>query len=51
MIAANKMYESFKNGGGHPDDWELYKKGAAPKNDRPLHEARANMAEAQREHC
>jgi len=31
MVAANKLYESFKNGGGHPDDWELYKKGTAPK--------------------
>ena len=30
--AAHKLYENFKNSGGHPDDWELYKKGSAPKD-------------------
>jgi hypothetical protein len=27
IVAANKMYASFKNSGGHPDDWELVRKG------------------------
>ena len=25
MIAANKLYQAFQNG-GHPDDWELKRK-------------------------
>ena len=48
----HKLYENFQNGGGHPDDWEADKKGAAPKNDRTsvLWQARADMAEP-RKHC
>jgi hypothetical protein len=46
MVAANKLYESFKNGGGHPDDWEILKKGAASKSDS---DARARQAEADAE--
>ncbi|MGC1299742.1 MAG: hypothetical protein WA869_32355 [Alloacidobacterium sp.] len=50
MVAANKLYESFKNGGGHPDDWELYKKGTAPKyKSRSLDEAYARQAKADAE--
>jgi hypothetical protein len=44
-VAANKLYESFKNGGGHPDDWELYRKGTAPKPNPSLDEVRVRMAE------
>ena len=43
MVAANKMYQRFRNGGGHPDDWELYKKGTAPKSDA-LHDIELEMA-------
>ena len=50
MVAANKLYESFKNGGGHPDDWELHKKGTAPKHKSgSAEEAEARMAKADAE--
>jgi hypothetical protein len=47
IIAANKMYASFMNGGGHPDDWELYKKGSAPKNDDCARQAEADAEMAE----
>jgi len=53
MVAANKLYESFKNGGGHPDDWEILKKGdgANPRHDAKVRmaENNARMAEMQRQ--
>lgn len=50
--AANLMYKNFKNGGGHPDDWELVKKasGANPfdaKLRRAVNDAK--MAEMDRQ--
>ena len=48
MVAANKLYESFK-AGGHPDDWELFKKGTAPKPKSTLAEVEAAMSKADAE--
>jgi hypothetical protein len=43
MVAVNKVHESLKKGGGHPDDWEVLKKSIASKSDS---DARPRQAEA-----
>jgi hypothetical protein len=51
MVAANKLYESFTKEGGHPDDWEIHKKGnGANPLDAKLRRAEndARMAEMER---
>ena len=38
--AAHKLYESFVADGGHPDDWEIRKKGTkAPRSNGGLNDA------------
>jgi hypothetical protein len=52
MVAANKLYENFTKDGGHPDDWEIHKKGnGANPLDAKLHRAvnDARMAEMERQ--
>ena len=54
--AAHKLYESFVADGGHPDDWEIRKKGMkAPRSNGGLNDAmwegRCNLEEVRRKNA